>query len=460
MRRFCLFFVLLICSFRLLAEGDDLLVLRSGAELQGRFLSLQGSRVRFQPRWSENPSVLPVGEMEAVFFGGAEGNPTGSATHRALFWDGDRLTGKLLAREEDTLSFRLEGGETVEVLTSQIHSLETRPSGDDLLLEDLMDAGTWQSQGMPGMARQGGAVQVQAGIRIQAMHMNNMPMQINAHLQTRNAFPLESGGSWFFDAGQGFSLYRSVPDLPERFRLAYALRPLGGAFLIHVGAFTPQPFQRGAGGMHFMHQNSHIQGQSFHEQSNPGGERPPMVNWREQTTLPEGHWQEFEVFVDQTRNRAWMRLNGEPMQEWEVAFDPENESGRWLSLQIQHNVAGVQLAGIELTRWDGSFPGRQVERFESAGDKPPVRSRRSREAEIRLRRYPDKLTLRVREITETHVIAEGGGFAGEVRLSRGQVAGLRFPWMSGGSGTVPGLSIDLDTPILQMQPLPRGRGRE
>lgn len=448
---------MMICvSASLFADAGDLLILRSGAELQGRFVSLRGSRVRFQPRWSENASVLPIGEIDAVYFGEPGRTEAETPTHRVTFLDGDRLTGRLIDRDEEILTFRVDGDVTLRMFPSSLQSLETLPSGEDLLLDNPMEIDLWQTQAMPGMRMQGGNVQAFRGAQV--VRINNLPQQLNAmpHIDPASAHPTKLGGSWFFAPGQGGSLIRELSELPERFRLAYSIRSPGGTFLLNVGTFTRQPFQRGTGGMFFVHQTSHVQGQIFPEKDDPDTGRPPMMNWREQISSPDSQWQHVELFIDRPRNLARMTVNGEQVQEWAMTFDPEEMSGRWLSLQIQHNVAGLQIADIELARWDGSFPGRDMEIFSASGASRVVRSRRSQEAEIRFRSRPDMLTLRIREITEDKVVADGDGFAGPVTLPRTLLAGLRFPWMRTGTGALPDLSIDLDTPILQLQTLPAG----
>jgi hypothetical protein len=454
----CVIFLMMCVPFRLTAEGYDWLILRSGDGLQGTLLSLQGSRVRFQPRWSESVTVLPAGEVEAVFFGDS-GEPAvrENPTHRVTFLDGDRLTGRVIARKDATLTLRVDGEVTLELFSSGIHSLETLAAGDGLLVEDPMAIDRWQGQDPRGMPVQGLQLQMLRGAP--GIPLNPPPARRAPAPRDEAVHPLVLGGSWVFAAGQWLSLYRELPALPERFRLAYSIRSPGGAYVVNVGAFTRQPLQRGTGGMFFVHQGPYVQTQGFPEKDGPDADRARMVNWREQVDVPEGQWQQIEVFVDRSRDLAWMRVNGNEVHVWEMRFASEIPAGRWLSFQTQHPPAGLQIAGIELSRWDGTFPGRQVERFADSGDVPAVRSRRMLEAEIRFRAHPDMLTLRVREITADRVVAEGEGFAGLVILPRSRLAGLRFPWMSGGTGALPGLSIDLDTPVLQLQSLPGGGRR-
>jgi len=454
----CVIFLMMCVPFRLAAEGDDWLILRSGAGLQGTLLSLQGSRVRFQPRWSESVTVLPVGEVDAVFFGDSEGPAAReSPTHRVTFLDGDRLTGRVIARRDGTLTLRVDGEVTLELFSSGIHSLETLAAGDERLLEAPMAIDRWQRQHPGGMPVQG--LQLQALRNAHGIPLNPPPARGAPAPRDEAVHPLLLGGSWVFAAGQWLSLYRELPALPERFRLAYSIRSPGGAYVVNVGAFTRQPLQRGTGGMFFVHQGLHVQAQGFPEKDGPDGDRTRMVNWREQVDVPEEQWQHIELFVDRSGDRAWMRINGEEVHEWQMSFASEMPAGRWLSFQIQHPLAGLQIADIEVSQWDGTFPGRRVERFADSGGASAVRSRRTREAEIRFRARPDMLTLRVREITADRVVAEGEGFAGPVILPRSRLTGLRFPWMSGGTGALPGLSIDLDTPVLQLQPLPGGDRR-
>lgn len=412
----------ILLSLRLFAEASDWLIFRSGDRLKGDLIALEGGVIRFMPRWSDQTTVVPVRKVEAVFFGESAGAfESWRATHRIKFVDGDRLSGSLRARRGGTLSFRLEDGTPLAVQSARVAALETLPEEALILLEESMVPERWQHQGP-------------------------------------SAHSLMQGGSWVFGADQWVSVFRQLPPLPDRFRLSYSIRSPDGAFFVNVGAFTPQPFQRGTGGMVLMHQGTHVQVQGFPEI--PTGERTPSrdVQWREATGVPEGAWQEIDLYVDRKREQAWMVINGKTLQSWRMSFDPERLDGRWVSFQVQHPQGSLQIADIEWVRWDGNFPGRRVERFEVSSPQP-VRPRRTQEAEIRFRNRPDMLTLRIREITRDRLIAEGEGFAGEVILPRSMLAGLRFPWMPGVSDVLPGLSLDLDTSVL-LQPEPGRESRE
>jgi hypothetical protein len=447
MLRLLCFCVLLPSVFA--AGPHDIVVLQGGSEMQGTLESLRGGRLRFQPRWSENAAVFPVSELEAVFFGDSGAPPERPAGHRITFRDGDRLTGRLLARRENILRFAPASGVVVDILKERVLTLETLPPDRDRLLKQGMDLNQWQTNLAAGHMN---AVRV-----MPARGINNMPVQLNHMMQTEPVLPQELGGTWFFPASKGISIFRELPDLPERFRLDYSIRTPGGNFLLNVGLFTHQPLHRGAGGMFVMHQNLQVHAQIFPEVFDANDPRPPITNWRNPVEFGEGEWQHFEVYVDRPGKRGWMMLNGNQVQEWEIQMGSDTMTSRWLSFQIQHNQGGLQLGGLELTRWDGTFPSREIETFGPTAGEAVPRGRGPNEAEIRFRGYPDLLTLRIREITSTHVVADGYGFEGPVRLPREQLAGLRFPWLQPGQGPVPGLSIDLDTPVLQMELLPGRR---
>lgn len=430
-----LFFLgVFLCGFSL--AGWDVLVLKSGAELQGNLHQIRASTARFEPRWSETITDIPLWEIEAVFLGSDAATDRESHgdritfSHRITFSDGDRLTGTLAGRTENTLSLRLDGGTVLEVLQDRVQQVETLPGVEDLLLEDPMKISLWQGQD------------------IRPMH-HAMPQVLSMQ-----STPVEMAGSWFFPPGSGSVLFRKLGDLPNRFLLEYAIRPQGVPFMVTVVAFGQHPRQRGVGSMQFMHQNVHIQSQIFQE--GPGADS--LVTWREQHDVPAGEWQRFQVFVDRTLNKAWMYLNGQALREWPMVYaDAEKElTGRWLGVQVQHNAGGIQIAGLELTAWNGDFPPRLVETFERPKMESLIRGRRANEAEVHLRAHSDRLTLRVREVTATHVVAGGDDFVGEVRLPRGMVQGLRFPWMQRQGRAEPALSIDLDTPILQLRGLQEG----
>lgn len=422
MKALCLSFVTILFSLRVSAEGSDWLILRSGDRIKGALISLEGGEVRFMPRWSDQVTVVPIGKVDALFFGqSVVASDSLRVTHRIRFVDGDRLSGSLLARRGGTLWFRLEEGTRLAVKAARIAVLETLPDEALILLEESMIPERWQHQGP-------------------------------------SVHPVMQGGSWVFGVDQWVSIFRELPTLPDSFRLSYSIRSPDGSFFMNVGAFTPQPFHRGSGGMFLMHQGTHVQMQGFPETR--ASERAPVqdVQWREATGVPEGAWQEIDLYVDRKREQAWMVINGETLQSWRMSFDPERLDGRWLSFQMQHPQGSLQIADIEWVRWDGSFPGRRVERFEVSSPQP-LSARRTQEAEIRFRNRPDMLTLRVREITTDRLIAEGEGFEGGVVLPRSMLEGLRFPWMPGGSDALPGLSIDLDTPVL-LQSEHRGEAGE
>lgn len=458
MKPLVLFLLAGLLSLFSFAESGDLLVLRSGAILQGRFLGMQEARITFQPRWSETAVVLPLRDMKAVFFGeSAESDSGGLPGHRIEFRDGDRLSGRIFSRGEDTIRMEVNSEISVTVLSAAVQTIETFPSETDLLLEEPMAFDRWQGQGMPGMAM--ARVQLGAGnvMPAQAMAALGFPMQARGDGGGREGRPLEVGGSWFFGPGEHFSVFRALPDLPERFRLSYAVRSLGGAFMMNVGAFTRQPFSRGAGGMLFTHQNSHMHGQAFSEQPDPATGQPGTANFRENLEIPDLQWHRIELYVDRVKHRAWMYVNGVRLQEWDMVFESGAVSGRWISLQGQHSVEGIQLTELYVSHWDGNFPGRQLESFPAESPTALRRARRSREAELRMRSQTDRLTLRVLEITQTSVIADGEGFEGVVEIPRRHLLGLHFPWMAAPGGTDGGLSIDLDTPQLPLRMLPGER---
>lgn len=399
--------VLLLC--RAGAEGEDVLWLRSGARLRGEIRAVGDGAVRMRPRWAEEETAVPLGQVDSLVVGRGAGVSAERAEHRVWFGNGDRLRGTVTGRDAENFGLRIAEGAELTVRKDQVVRVEAEPAAEAVLWEDGGRLADWEVQ--------------PAGAGPETM--------------------LEFGGGFVFASGPGVMLSRALPELPERFVLEYALRPVADPFAVRVVAFSEGAFVRGPGGANFMHQNSQVHAQVFQED---GG----AVTWREALEVPEGSWQRVQVFVDAVRGREWFFLNGREVAAWDLArTEALRGTGRWLGFQVQHSRLGVQVAEVRLLRWDGTFPLRETERFGTETSALRLQANRADEAEVRLRPGGDVLTLRVLELTEEALVARGDGFEGEVRIPRGRVEAVRFPWRDAAGGRLPGgLSIDLDTPIL------------
>lgn len=352
----------------LAAAPDDLLRFTNGNQIDGRFAGIDaaGTITWTRPDVS-TPMPFQREKIRQIVLRNARPlSPLADPCHMTLV-DGDRLPGKVVAADRDTVTLATSAAGTLVLPRDAVATIAPHPFGGRLIYAGPFDDQGWK------------IVRSDAGGMEDPFAANPAPKG-KPQDEAKPAWS-HLGASWYCNGGpDAVTLDAAMPDRALlRFKLGWRSRP-NIAVAFHADLRQPAAEKKeeekdderpNFGGMHnlarlfgsayvlnFQSGYVHLQRTGFDAEGNPEVERVRVGS----TTVRLNDTGEavFEIRCDRRAGTIAVHVNGEFAVQWstadEGAADPSatyRAPGGGLGFQVQGNSNQVRISDIVVAEWNG-----------------------------------------------------------------------------------------------------------